>query len=168
MDAGMLNRKVGRTFLITLTMLSNRLMGKWRMGALLPIAVVAVTNVIHSAKTVPPAPFALGPMGLDNVMKREQQFADLKVSLQRRGVPGVLGYIGETSGDSSSENPRLTEDYYLAQFVLVPWVLDRHAAASDWSVANLRSSAARTYLPSNLQVVEDFGNGVLLLKRSTP
>ena len=88
----------------------------------------------------------------DSVATRsDQRFALLKARLP---VDGVVGYIGG-SGDSA------TPDYYLTQYALAPLVVDN---TSDHAIVigNFPSSQApRT--PQNLRLVEDFGNGVLLL-----
>jgi hypothetical protein len=89
---------------------------------------------------------------LDDISKRsDQRFAAVKTRLP---ATGVIGYIGE-SGNSS------IPDYYLAQYALVPLVVDRsthHAIV----IGNFPLSQPSD-LPPNLRLVEDFGGGVLLL-----
>jgi hypothetical protein len=88
----------------------------------------------------------------DDVSKRsDQRFAAMKTRLP---ATGVIGYIGE-SGNSS------TPDYYLTQYALAPLVVDRsihHAIV----IGNFPLSPPPA-LPPNLRLVEDFGNGILLL-----
>lgn len=88
----------------------------------------------------------------DDISKRsDQRFAGVKTRLP---ASRVIGYIGE-SGDSS------TPDYYLTQYALAPLVVDRsthHAIV----IGNFPLSPPSN-LPPNLRLVEDFGNGVLLL-----
>lgn len=88
----------------------------------------------------------------DDIAKRsDQRFAALKLRLP---ASGVIGYIGEP-GD------RAVPDYYLTQYALAPLVVDQspdHAIV----IANFPSAAA-SEIPQNLRVVENFGNGVLLL-----
>jgi hypothetical protein len=87
----------------------------------------------------------------DDISKRsDQRFAAVKTRLP---ATGVIGYIGE-SGNSS------IPDYYLAQYALVPLVVDRsthHAIV----IGNFPLSPPAD-LPTNLRLVEDFGGGVLL------
>jgi hypothetical protein len=96
-----------------------------------------------------PNPALLTP---DDISKRsDQRFAAVKTRLP---ASGVIGYIGEC-GNSS------TPDYYLTQYALVPLVVDRsthHAIV----IGNFPLSPPSD-LPPNLRLVEDFGNGVLLL-----
>jgi len=82
----------------------------------------------------------------------DQRFAALKAALPDRGV---VGYIGE-SGTSG------TADYYLAQYALAPLVVENspnHALVmANFPSANPVSFAA------NLELVTDFGDGVLLFR----
>ena len=80
-----------------------------------------------------------------------QRFAALRDELPSRGV---IGYIGD-SGDSA------TPDYYLTQYALAPVVVDR-STDHKLIVGNFPSTRP-PQLPSALQVVKDFGNGVVLL-----
>ena len=88
----------------------------------------------------------------DDISKQsDQRFAAVKTRLP---ATGVIGYIGE-SGNSS------TPDYYLTQYSLAPLVVDRstnHAIV----IGNFLHSPPSD-LPLDLRLVQDFGNGVLLL-----
>jgi hypothetical protein len=87
----------------------------------------------------------------DDISSRsDQRFAALKSNLP---PTGVVGYIGET-GDSA------TPDYYLTQYALAPLVVDQSPNHSV-VVGNFPSSLP-SQLPKNLQLIKDFGNGVLL------
>lgn len=81
----------------------------------------------------------------------DQRFAALKKELPTRGV---VGYLGD-SGDSA------TADYYSTQYALAPLIVDR-STNHELIVGNFRG-ARQSQLPSTLQVVKDFGNGVVLL-----
>jgi hypothetical protein len=86
----------------------------------------------------------------DIAARSDKRFAALK---SRLPAQGVIGYIGET-GDSA------LPDYYLAQYALVPLVLDRsyHRTIVIGNFPNTPPSE----IPSDLKLVEDFGDGVLL------
>ena len=87
----------------------------------------------------------------DQVSARsDQRFALLKKKLPSEGI---VGYVGET-GDSS------LSDYYLTQYALAPLVID-DTPNHQIVVGNFPSSK-RANIPSNLTLIEDFGNGVLL------
>lgn len=69
---------------------------------------------------------------------------------------GVVGYIGEPG-------IRALEDYYLAQYALAPVVVD-HSSEHGLVVGNF--PGAKAFPPTeNLQLVRDFGNGVLLFRK---
>ena len=88
----------------------------------------------------------------DDISKQsDQRFAAVKARLP---AIGVIGYAGE-SGNSS------IPDYYLTQYSLAPLVVDRstnHAIV----IGNFPLSPPSD-LPPNLRLIEDYGNGVLLL-----
>ena len=84
------------------------------------------------------------------------QRSDQRFTLVKPRLPatGVIGYIGE-SGNSG------TADYYLAQYALAPLVLDR-SPRHKIVIGNF-PGAVPSSLPPDLQLIESFGNGVLLL-----
>lgn len=87
----------------------------------------------------------------DDVSRRsDQRFAALKARLPDHGI---VGYLGE-SGDSA------IPDYYLTQYALAPLIVD-HSPDRVIVVGNFPSQPA--HIPSNLRIVQDFGDGVLLL-----
>jgi hypothetical protein len=86
------------------------------------------------------------------VAKRsDQRFAALKASLPTRGV---VGYIGDPGALARG-------DYYLAEYALAPLVVD-DSTNHRLVVGNFPSSAAARSGPENLELVKDFGDGVLL------
>jgi hypothetical protein len=90
-----------------------------------------------------------GHLSTDEVAKRsDQRFATLKAALPPRGV---VGYIGESSDPVA--------DYYLAQYALAPLVVDR---SPDHPLVIGNFPAAQPSSSEHLQLVTDFGNGVLL------
>lgn len=92
------------------------------------------------------------PVDSNYVAQRsDQRFSALKASLPTRGV---IGYIGEPGASVS--------DYYLTQYALAPLVIDRSANHS-LVVGNFPSSFPPNLAEQHLQVLRDFGNGVLLL-----
>ena len=82
--------------------------------------------------------------------RSDKRFATLKSHLPANGV---IGYIGET-GDSA------LPDYYLTQYALAPLVIDRSAHRSI-VIGNFPHTLP-SEIPSDLKLVQDFGNGVLL------
>ena len=87
----------------------------------------------------------------DIAARSGERFSLLKTRLP---VEGVVGYIGE-SGDSA------LPDYYVTQYALAPLIVD-HSPEHALVVGNFPSSQPSGISP-DLRVVQDFGNGVLLL-----
>jgi hypothetical protein len=87
---------------------------------------------------------------VDVSIRSDQRFSALKARLPAHGV---IGYIGEMGASA-------TPDYYLTQYALAPLVVDaspHHAIV----IGNFPSSQP-SHIPQDLQVVADFGNGVML------
>jgi hypothetical protein len=119
--------------------------------AIAAILVLVVCCLLSTARIVFEAPRPRH-ISSDDISKRsDQRFAALKARLP---ASGVIGYIGET-GDSA------TPDYYLTQYALAPLVVDPSPQHS-LVVGNFPSSPPFT-IPQNLRLVEDFGQGVMLL-----
>ena len=88
--------------------------------------------------------------GDDIAARSDQRFAALKAQLPARGV---IGYVGEAGNDG-------TADYYLAQYALAPLVIER--SPNHPLVIGSYPTARPSTLEENLQLVRDFGSGVLL------
>ncbi len=88
----------------------------------------------------------------DIAQRSDQRFAALRAVLPPRGV---VGYVG-ASGNAAAG------DYYLTQYALVPLVVD-HSTNHPFVIGNFPLSPPPTSSPSDhLQLVKDFGDGVLL------
>jgi len=119
-------------------------------GLLLFIAccLLSTLRIVHDT------PSPMNPQADEIANRSDQRFAKLKAELPPRGV---IVYVGKP-GDSA------LRDYYLAQYALAPLVLDRGSNHS-LVVGNFPASATRV-IPSGLDEVKDFGNGVLLLRNT--
>lgn len=108
------------------------------MGCLLSSArlIVDTPRVAHEAQ--------------DTALRSGQRFSDLRDALPKTGV---VGYLGE-SGDFALGH------YYLTQYALVPLVVD-HSPKHSIVIGNYPRSRPPAF-PQNLELVRDFGNGVLL------
>lgn len=78
----------------------------------------------------------------------DQRFAALKQVLPQQGI---VGYIGNSGSPA---------DYYLTQYALAPLIVD-HSSNHPLVVGNF-SNSPPAVPPDHLQLVKDFGNGVLL------
>lgn len=83
--------------------------------------------------------------------RSDLRFAALKAQLPERGT---VGYVGKT-------DPAALGDYYLAQYALAPLVVE-HTPNHALVVGNFPHGGPSQPF-ENLQLVRDFGNGVLLL-----
>jgi hypothetical protein len=103
--------------------------------------------LLSTARLVVEAP--RGHVADDLARRSDLRFASLKAALPPQGVVGYFGSSADSIGY-----------YYLAQYALAPLVLD-HSVNHPLIVGNFPASAPQ--LPANLEVLRDFGNGVLLL-----
>ena len=83
--------------------------------------------------------------------RSDQRFATLKAALPAQGV---VGYVGEPG------IPALA-DYYLTQYALAPLVVD-HSPNHAVVVGNFPAPSPNRAPSGELQLVKDFGDGVLL------
>ncbi|MGH2927285.1 MAG: hypothetical protein ACRDL8_03685 [Solirubrobacteraceae bacterium] len=132
------------------------------------VAAVAVLDLADLGARFPRPPLPTGGPPLDAVMSHEQRFAGVAAALHRRNVRGPIGYLADGPAVGPDATPRATADYYQTQFSLVPVVLDPNLASHEWCLANLRSPAATFHAPPRWAIVEDFGQGVLLLRKEAP
>jgi hypothetical protein len=136
----------------------------WRFLALLAVAAVSAINLVQLAQRVPPPAVPVPGAAVDSATRQERRLAEIRRELSARSIRGVVGYITDFPAEIPA-SAAAGEDHYLAQYALLPVVLDLNAAAREWSVANLRNS--RT-LPPGWQVEQDCGDGVFLLRRARP
>jgi hypothetical protein len=142
-----------------------------RIGLALAFAVIAVVAAFNLGQVVreTPPPSRIPPeVPANPVMRQEQRLAAVRGALQRHGVRGKIGYLGELPADRIAGDFHASERYFLTQFALVPWVLDVHLERHGWAVANLGERSPAEPLPGNFKIVEDFGAGVLLLRQPPP
>ncbi|MBM3854670.1 MAG: hypothetical protein FJ399_16215 [Verrucomicrobia bacterium] len=140
-------------------------MKAWSQLVVAVVAVAGIANLAHTARRVP-APPRLPPAVPENaVMRHEERFAPMRATLHRHGVRGTLGYLADLPAAQLAREARAMEEYFLTQFVLAPWVIEAAFGDCAWAVANLRNETAAARVPAGYAVVEDFGRGVLLLRR---
>ena len=95
-----------------------------------------------------PSPTRLHPD--DIAQHSEQRFAAVKAALPQQGI---VGYTGDSNSPA---------DYYLVQYALAPLVVD-NSVNHPLVVGNFSGPQPPQSLPSaRLQLLKDFGNGVLL------
>ncbi len=134
----------------------------WRILTLLLVIAVAGINLWRTAGD---SLRWLRHPAYDPVVAQEQRFAPLRAELLKRGIAGTAGYFTDVPRDRVFAEFRTVAEYYQMQFALSPLVLDLNTEHHPWAVANYR---ATTVIPPGFQVVQDFGQGVLLLQQSAP
>ena len=132
------------------------------------VVAVSSANVVRMSVGTPPA--LLDSFGVANnyVMRREQRFSAIRAGIAARGLSGTLGYLGEQPKGQWQVGSNSVENYYLAQFVLAPLILDADAVRREWIVADLPKGKLAARTPSGWSVAEDFGDGTFLLRREPP
>lgn len=134
---------------------------------LVALVIIAGINLAHVVRRVPAPPhFVSAPA--DAVMRSEQRFARVRDALKTRHVRGTVGYVADVPPERMRADAAAMEELFLAQFALVPVVLEANGAAGRWAIANLHRAAAAERIPRGFHVVEDCGDGVLLLEREAP
>jgi hypothetical protein len=132
------------------------------------VVVISAINVVELAVRVRPAPIDPPLAMADPAARQETRFAGLLKAVRVHQVSGIVGYMAGFSGGRLLDDPAAAEDYFRAQFALLPLVLDPEAGKHDWAVANFRAPEPDASTLKGWRTLEDFGDGVLLLHRSEP
>ena len=108
----------------------------WRALTLLCVAIVAAVNLYRLAATVLPPVTAEAPAAmLDYVTRSELRFGRFRHAAQARGLSGTIGYIEDLRGNDP-EWPDFEPDYFVAQFVVLPLVLDADLERTLWALGH--------------------------------
>lgn len=144
-------------------------MKAWSVLTALVIAIVATINLVQAVRHVPPAPVAVpGRPPANIVLRQEQRFAAARRALEARGIREVIGYVADLAPPHLAADHASMEDYFSAQFLLTPCILDPNNVERRWTLANLRTKTLAERLPAGFQLVEDLGGGVALLQKGGP
>lgn len=114
--------------------------------------IFIVCCLLSTVRIVTDAPNPTRLQTDDIAQRSDRRFAALRAALPPQEVVGYVGTSGATA----------VGDYYLAQYALVPLVVD-HSPNHPLVIGNFPTSLPPTGLSSDhLQLVKDFGDGVLL------
>lgn len=105
----------------------------------------------------------------DDVSANERHFAALRPLLPAHGLIGYLSDpepIGATPRDSNAAALHQFKQYLLAQYALAPALLVR-GIEPEFVVGNFDPGTTPT-APAGLMLVRDFGDGLVLFRRSAP
>lgn len=128
----------------------------------------AVINIVHVVQRTPARPRVASAAPPDIVTRQEKRLDALRAALVARGLRGSVGYVTDVAAGAVLADAARAEDYYLAQFVLLPAVLDLNYAAHAWVVANHRDAPAGLPELPGYVIESDFGDGVRLLRKAAP
>ena len=129
---------------------------------LFAVGAMTAVNLLHLATaTPPPATYKVPDGMLDIVVQTERRFAPFRAALHRRGIVGPIALFESPSEANSSV---FLGDSFLAQFALIPVVLDSDAAGRRWALGNF-SPDIPAPTPDGWEMAEDLGGGVVLLRR---
>jgi hypothetical protein len=143
--------------------------GSWS-GARVWIAVLAVL-LYAAASTFRWVHLAARPAraGQDQISAYERRFDQLRLVLPSRGVVGYLGHPEPTGSSSTEANAASLlhfRRYLLAQYSLAPLLLIE-STDPEFVVGNFDPGAVPP-APAGFRVTGDFGDGVILFRRSGP
>jgi hypothetical protein len=105
----------------------------------------------------------------DEISTYERRFTELRAMLPARGIVGYLGVPAPTDVTPREANAAALlhfRRYLLAQYTLAP-VLLNESTKPEFVVGNFDPGAALP-APAGLRVLRDFGNGLVLFRRSGP
>jgi hypothetical protein len=105
----------------------------------------------------------------DEISTYERRFAQLRTMLPARGVVGYLGHpepAGATPREANAAALLHFRRYLLAQYTLAP-ILLIESTKPEFVVGNFDPGAAPP-TSAGLHAVRDFGDGLLLFRRSGP
>lgn len=114
-----------------------------------PTLIFIVCCLLSTIRIMRRAPHPARLQGDDVAQRSDQRFAALKASLPQQGI---IGYVGD---------PDNLADYYLAQYALAPLVVDR-SPNHPLVVGNFAGLQVPSFPSAHLELMKDFGHGVLL------
>ncbi len=130
----------------------------WRLATTALVVAMAAWEVFHQAWADAPLDRHPSPDLIDFYVNR---LSGVRRSLGDRKVSGRIGYCYFLPSEKA-----LLPDYFASEYALAPWVLDWHYTGYEWVVLNVRMRS-HSALPRGFSVVEDFGDGVFLLRRDS-
>lgn len=112
-----------------------------------------------------PVNYIKNTFGTDMISQYSNRYTDIRKTLS---TPFHASYIGETKAEEDNENP-LIMHYYITQYNVAPVVLTNSGTIKDTILYNLYSSGRidpnNYYLKNGWHIVNDYGNGVILLAK---
>lgn len=130
------------------------------------LAAASAWDLASVARRPPPA-IAVATVGATDVVTRtDDGWASVAQQIAARRIAGVVGYWGPVPADElHGEGPEV-QRFYLAQFALVPVILQADGLR-EWLVTDLLPEESRP-LPPGYVTVREFSDGRRLMRRTRP
>ena len=142
--------------------------GSWVVSRTrLGLALVLLYALASGAAWLKLAASATGRSAPDEISTYDRRFQAVRAALPVRGVVGYLGRTDAAGGTSAEREASSLLDfkrYLLAQYALAPVVLIE-STEPDFVVGNFDPERAPS-TPLGFRVERDFGNGLVLFRRS--
>ena len=142
--------------------------GSWVVSRTrLGLAVVLLYALASGAAWLKLAASAAGRSTPDEISNYERRFQGVRAALPARGVVGYLGRTdsaGHTPAEREASSLRDFKRYLLAQYALAPVVLIE-STEPDFVLGNF-DSARPASTPGGFRIERDFGNGLVVFRRS--
>jgi glycosyltransferase involved in cell wall biosynthesis len=135
----------------------RRLSAVAKTSGLLLLLIITAANVSELSRNM--GPFPKEPM--DYPGRYDRRLQELRAMLPKSGE---VRYVTDAPPLNSIEAPELVTRYYATQYALVPLVLSLDSD-TDLVVGNFVDPAAIEDRTQNLQLVKDFGDGLMLLRK---
>jgi len=142
--------------------------GSWAaLRTRMAVALVLLYAVASAAAWVKTAATARGRPATDEISGYDSRFQELRTALPASGVVGYLGHPdpgGPTPGERDAASLLHFKRYLLAQYALAPVVLIE-STEPEFVVGNFDPGAVPS-APAGFRIVRDFGQGLVLFRRS--
>lgn len=120
-------------------------------------ALLANFNLLYSKSTA----LKLNLLGRDRITLHESRYEQLKNSLPRHGI---VGYVSNLKAEDIRFDPGFGE-YYFTQYALAPLVVSRSSEQSLVIGNFLPAASVTPAAVTNMVLVQDFGDGIMLFRR---
>lgn len=120
-------------------------------------ALLANFNLLYSKSTA----LKLNLLGRDRITLHESRYEQLKNNLPRHGI---VGYVSNLKAEDIRFDPGFGE-YYFTQYALAPLVVSRSSEQSLVIGNFLPAASVTPAAVTNMVLVQDFGNGIMLFRR---
>lgn len=142
--------------------------GSWAvLRTRMALALVLLYALASGAAWLKVAAGARSRPATDEISTYESRFQELRTALPASGVVGYLGHPdsgGRTAGERDAASLLHFKRYLLAQYALAPLVVIE-STEPEFVVGNFDPGTTTT-APAGLRIVRDFGQGLVLFRRS--